>query len=184
MLLDFSDRTRTGISKLISRCALLILLSASSTTLSMMITAFFWTTSRKALPFPLTQRHSKAVWTFYLSLKTSCSWIHAASSFPCPLCCLLYTSPEPTRQAEISYAVFCLKKKYISLYSASDSYTHYLTNANAVRTRRHELFNVICHSRLEIETTGESRSLSSTGMARVQQFKNGFHSGQGKDDAA
>ena len=25
--------------------------------------------------------------------------------------CLLYTSPEPTRQAEISYAVFCLKKK-------------------------------------------------------------------------
>src|SRR5674476_625806 len=36
--------------------------------------------------------------------------------FPvCPTCkeiyCLLYTSPEPTRQAEISYAVFCLKKK-------------------------------------------------------------------------
>src|SRR5678809_1700456 len=27
--------------------------------------------------------------------------------------CLLYTSPEPTRQAEISYAVFCLKKKNI-----------------------------------------------------------------------
>ena len=25
--------------------------------------------------------------------------------------CLLYTISEPTRQAEISYAVFCLKKK-------------------------------------------------------------------------
>ena len=35
----------------------------------------------------------------------------AASSIAQANSCLLYTISEPTRQAEISYAVFCLKKK-------------------------------------------------------------------------
>ncbi|HAC45308.1 MAG TPA: hypothetical protein DCF65_04485, partial [Chloroflexi bacterium] len=38
-------------------------------------------------------------------------WLHSYVTDDKLYCCLLYTSPEPTRQAEISYAVFCLKKK-------------------------------------------------------------------------
>ena len=41
-------------------------------------------------------------------------WAHAwtpGTKSTIGLHCLLYTSPSPTRQEAISYAVFCLKKK-------------------------------------------------------------------------
>ena len=59
---------------------------------------------------PLVNKIGGALSTGLISISIMLAGIKTRGS-DAAAACLLYTSPEPTRQAEISYAVFCLKKK-------------------------------------------------------------------------